>query len=249
MILKKVIFIILLSTNIYSCAEYKMISKKNEKNYFFSSGFALIYHENLYKDKILNKKINQNKIIVLHNTLKKNTPIKVINPENQISIVTKIHAKIDFPSLFNAVISKRIASILKLEKENPYIEILEIKKNKTFIAKEGSIFDEERNVAEKVPVSEIEIADLTTGKTINTTKFNTDKNFIIVIADFYYKNSAELLKKELILKTKFKSFYVKEINNKKYMLLVGPFKNFNALKNTYISLNKLGFENLNIIDN
>ena len=28
--------------------------------------------------------------------------------------------------------------------------------------------------------------------------------------------------------------------------LSGPFKNFNALKTTYISLNKLGFENLNI---
>ena len=39
---------------------------------------------------------------------------------------------------------------------------------------------------------------------------------------------------------------VKKINNKKYRLLVGPFKNFNALKTTYISLNNLGFENLNI---
>jgi len=39
---------------------------------------------------------------------------------------------------------------------------------------------------------------------------------------------------------------IKKINNKKYRLLVGPFKNFNALKTTYISLNKLGFENLNI---
>ena len=129
--LRKVIFIILLSANIYSCAEYKMINKKYKKNYFSSSGFALIYDENLYKDKILNKKINQNKIIVLHNTLKKNTQIKIINPENQISIVTKIHAKTDFPALFNAVISKKIASILKLDKENPYIEILEIKKNKS----------------------------------------------------------------------------------------------------------------------
>jgi len=226
-----------------------MNNNKHKKNYSSSSGFALIYHENLYKDKTLNKKINQNKIIVLHSKLKKNTLIKVINPENQISIVTKIHAKTDFPSLFNAVISKRIATILKLDEENPYIEILEIKKNKTFIAKEGSIFDEERNVAEKVPVSEIIVDDLTAAKITNVGKDNTDKNFIIVIADFYYKNSAELLRKELILKTKFKSFYVKEVNNKKYMLLVGPFKNFNALKDTYISLNKLGFENLNIINN
>ena len=39
---------------------------------------------------------------------------------------------------------------------------------------------------------------------------------------------------------------VKKINNNKYRLLVGPFKNFNALKTTYISLNNLGFESLNI---
>ena len=39
---------------------------------------------------------------------------------------------------------------------------------------------------------------------------------------------------------------VKKINNKKYRLLAGPFKNFNALKTTYISLNNLGFEIPNI---
>ena len=45
---------------------------------------------------------------------------------------------------------------------------------------------------------------------------------------------------------KITNLYVKKINDKKYRLYAGPFKNFNALKNTYISLNKLGFENLNI---
>jgi len=39
---------------------------------------------------------------------------------------------------------------------------------------------------------------------------------------------------------------IKKINNKKYRLFVGPFKNFNALKTSYISLNNLGFEILNI---
>ena len=42
---------------------------------------------------------------------------------------------------------------------------------------------------------------------------------------------------------------VKKVNNTKYRLFAGPFKNFNALKNIYISLNNLGFENLNIIKN
>ena len=42
------------------------------------------------------------------------------------------------------------------------------------------------------------------------------------------------------------NFYVKKIKDNKYRLLIGPFKNFNALKTTYISLNELGFEGLNI---
>ena len=72
------------------------------------------------------------------------------------------------------------------------------------------------------------------------------KNFILVISDFYFLDSANNLKKELLEKTKMINMSVKKINNKKYRLLVGPFKNFNALKTTYISLNNLGFENLNI---
>jgi len=54
------------------------------------------------------------------------------------------------------------------------------------------------------------------------------------------------LKKELEKKTKLDTFIIKKINNKKYRLYIGPFQNFNSLKSTYISLNKLGFEELNI---
>ena len=72
------------------------------------------------------------------------------------------------------------------------------------------------------------------------------KNFILVISDFYYIDSANNLKKDLSKKININNISVKKINNNKYRLLVGPFENFNALKNTYISLNKLGFEVLNI---
>ena len=40
---------------------------------------------------------------------------------------------------------------------------------------------------------------------------------------------------------------VKKIANNQYRLYAGPFKNINTLKSTYISLNKLGFDDLNII--
>ena len=85
--------------------------------------------------------------------------------------------------------------------------------------------------------------------TINQSKIEkiTGKdNFILVISDFYYIDSANNLKNELDKKTNIDNISVKKINNNQYRLLVGPFKNFNALKNTYISLNNLGFEGLNI---
>ena len=50
-------------------------------------------------------------------------------------------------------------------------------------------------------------------------------------------------------KTKNDKIKVEKIKNNQFRLLAGPFKSFNALKNTYISLNNLGFENLNILKN
>ena len=69
-------------------------------------------------------------------------------------------------------------------------------------------------------------------------------NFILVVSDFYYEDSANNLMEELLKKTKMNNISVEKINNKKYRLFAGPFENFNALKTTYISLNKLGFEDL-----
>ena len=67
-----------------------------------------------------------------------------------------------------------------------------------------------------------------------------------MINDFYSEDSAINLKNELFKKTGFSNILVRKISNNKYRLLAGPFKNFNALKTTYISLNNLGFEDLNI---
>ena len=54
------------------------------------------------------------------------------------------------------------------------------------------------------------------------------------------------LKKELNKKINLNNLSIEKISNTKYRLLAGPFQNFNALKTSYISLNNLGFEDLNI---
>ena len=179
-------------------------------------------------------------------TLKKNTPIKIINPNNNKELETKVSKRGLYPSFFNIVISKKIADILQIDLDNPYLEVYEIKKNKKFVAKESNTFDEEKNVALKVPVKKVEIDDLSKSNNVVKKKNNINKTFIIVIGDFYYAESANNLKKQLIKDTSSNNFSIKEIKSNQFRLYAGPFKNFNTLKSTYISLNNLGFDGLNV---
>ncbi len=246
--IKRTILIFFYVTFLYSCADYNVV-KKNKidvKKYFSSSGFALVYEDEFYTQKIVNKKINNSSLQIMHSFLKVNTPVKIINPENSKVVITKVYKKAKYPKIFNVVLSEEIASALSLDLDNPFVEVFEIKKNKTFIAKKSNTFDEEKNVAEKAPVEEIKVDDLTSTKQKTKKKIFKDNNFIILINDFYYEDSAINLQNELTKKTKLKNIFIKKVNNKKYRLLAGPFKNFNALKTTYISLNNLGFEDLNI---
>ena len=188
-----IIVILLLS---YSCADYKTqkTSKDEVKQYFTSFGFALIYDEKLYSQKIINKKISNNEdIIAMHSLLKRNTPIRIINPKNSKSIETVIIKKAKYPKIFNVAISKKLATTLELDFENPYVEINEIKKNKKFIAKKSDMFDDEKNVAEKAPVDEVTM-DTLLDNSLEKKKKEKFKNYTLAISDFYYFQSANSLK-------------------------------------------------------
>ena len=240
------------------CADYKSEKLKQiKKNFFYSSnGFALIYSDTLFdqggidrklnKDEFIDNKLNNEEIIAIHSSLKKNTLITIINPETSKAVDAKIFRKADYAKIFNIVISKKIATILELDTNNPYVEVYEVKKNKTFIAKEGNIYEEEKKIAASAPVDEVKMDDLSREQSEAKTESVNRKNFVLVISDFYYLDSAKNLKNELVKKTQTSNFSIKKINDNKYRLSVGPFKNFNALKSIYISLNNLGFEDLNI---
>ena len=182
----------------------------------------------------------------MHSSLKKNTHIKIVNPDTSKFIETKIFKKAKYPQLFNIVVSKKIAKILDLDLDNPYVEVYELKKNKTFVAKKSNTFDEERNVAESAPVDSVQMDDLSKEKDSEKNITVKNKKFVVIISDFYYYDSANNLKIELTKKVNSKKISIKKINDNKYRLLVGPFENFNTLKTVYISLNNLGFEDLNV---
>ena len=244
--LNKILIFFLVSL-IYSCANIDGYnsSSKIQKKYFNSKGFALIYDDSLFKNKIIRKKINNDEYVIFHSILKKNSKVRIINPTNSKFVEVKVKSKTNYPNMFSSVISKKIANDLDLDINNPYIEIQEIKVNKKFIAKKSNTFEEERQVAENAPVTEIKMDDISND--INEVeKLTKEYVFFIIISDFYYSSTADELKNDLKSKSKLANIFVKKINNKKYRLLVGPFKNFNALKSSYISLNNLGFDDLNI---
>ena len=243
--LKKSYLILFLFFFSASCVDYKI--PKTERKYYSSSGFALVYEDRFYKEGVISKKIDNDKKIALHNFLKPGTLIKINNPINSKEMIVKINKKAEYPKIFNIVITKNIASFLEIEEENPYVEFEEIKVNKTFIAKKANTFEEEKNVAEKAPVEKIEMSDITKNINLNKSEIKKSNKFILIISDFYYKDTASALKNDLGKKINIDNIFIKEISTNKHRLFVGPFKSFNTLKNVYISLNKLGFENLNIV--
>ena len=127
----------------------------------------------------------------------------------------------------------------------PFLEIQEIKRNKSFIAEKAKMFNEEKKIYSSAPVEKVQIDNIGT-KIVKNKKID---NFSIIIANFYSIDSAKLLKKSMIKKTiniNVKKIRIKAINKNNFELSVGPYNSINLLKNAYIELKKFGFEELNV---
>ena len=139
-----------------------------------------------------------------------------------------------------------MAKELNLDFENPYVEIMTIKENEKFIAKEASLFEEEKKVADTAPVTSIDINDMSAYKKSKKSKKKTP-SFIINIADFYFLDSAKNAKKRFEKEGNLVNIKIKKISVNKFRVYSGPYDSFNSMKDTYFSLKELGFENLDII--
>ena len=217
-----------------------------EKSYFSSKGFAYIYNENDYKQKIINKRFLNQESQISHNTLKRGTLIKITNPENKKHVVLKVSKKSRYPIFYEILITNPIAEKINLNKEVPYVEIEEVKINKTFIAQKAKIFNEEKKIHSNAPVEKVKIDNLS--KTEKIKQVNK-KKFSILVAEFYSKDSAEFLKKRLVEEvdlTEKGKLSVKKINTNNYQVISGRYISVNHLKDDYIKLKNYGFENLEI---
>jgi len=217
------------------------------KNYFLNKGFALVYSDILKKEKIISNKLDERSLIIFQKNLQKDTIVKITNLNNQKSIIAKVGRKSDYPNFYNSVLSVRISDVLKIDKNEPYVEIKELLENSSFIAKKSKTFDEEKKVAAKVPVESIKIKNLSKNIVKNEKIINKKFLYIIKIADFYFEQSAKdmilRIKKETIIK----KVKINKISSTKFRVFLGPFQNLDSLKNEFNAINDLQFENIEII--
>ena len=169
----KKIFLFLFIIFISNCAsinQTKIQSTQFLEDPFINKGFALIYNENLLKEKIISRKIDERSLIIFQKNLKKNTKVKITNIKNNKSVIATVGNNAKYPSFNNSVLSIRIADEIKLDKKEPYVEILEILENSVFVAKKAKTFEEEKKVATNVPVNNISISDLNSTQIKSSTK-------------------------------------------------------------------------------
>ena len=159
-----------------------------------SKGFAFIYSLEDFDKKIIKKKLNPDLPIIAHNRIRRGVLLKITNPKNGKNIILKNSFKLDYPDFYKVLITKTISDQIELNQNFPYVEIEELKKNKSFIAKKAETHDEEKQLKVKAPIEKVKISNI--GTTITKEK-NVSPKFIIILGNFYSLESAKLLKKGL----------------------------------------------------
>ena len=216
---------------------------------YTNQGFALIYDENLFNKKSISKKLDNRGLFIFHTKIRKNSFVKITNPENTKTVIAQVISnKAIFSNFYNSVITKRIVDELLLDENEPYVELSLISNKSTFVAKKAKTFDEEKKVAQKAPVDGITIDNLGTVEKKELPK-TSQSNFLysIKIADFYYKDSAENMIQRIKDETKLTNPVIKKLSQTKYRVLLGPFNDIKKIQESFDEIEKLNFENLKII--
>jgi len=248
--MKYKIFILLFFLN--SCVANQSVSnlKLKKGDYYSSKGFALIYQEKNFEDKLVSKKLDNEKLQIAHTNFGRNKVLVLTNPNNNKSIELPVTKKAKYPGFFNLLITKKVSEKLELDEQFPLLEINVRTKNRSFVAKKTVMHSEEKNVHDKAPVTKIKIDNISKNKINNKTKIQKKKKFYIIIGEFYSSKSAlnlrDMLAEKYIKKDLLK---LKKLAKTRYELSAGPYFTINTLKNGYFALNKYGFDNLDIKQN
>ena len=247
----KLILIIFLPLLLIGCDQTFTIKNENldllRDDKYRNSGFALIYNDELENI----KKIENRSLNIYHKSLKRKSMVKITNPANGNFLIAEVKSnKVKFSNFYNSILSPRIAETLDLDQNEPYVEIVLISKNSTFIAGKAKTFEEESKVAEKAPIDGIQINDLNnTIESNDKKKENQTFSYSIKIADFFYNDTAKMMIDRINKETSLKNSRIVKISKTNYRVLIGPFNDIKSLKNSFDKMNSLYFENLEILKN
>ncbi len=235
---------LLISFFLFSC---EPVGTNNyEKPVFNAKGFAYIYSIDDFNNKIIKKKIDTNNSLLAHNKIPRGVLLKITNPKNGKNLILKNSYKVNYPDFYKILITKSVSIQLGLNENLPYVEVEEIKKNKSYIAQKAETHDEEKQLQVKAPVEKVKISNI--GKTVEQTPVKNTK-FIIVLGNFYSHESANLLKKRVKTESpslRNKKILIKKKNKHNFEVFLGPYKTIKMMKNDYIALKQINFDEVDI---
>lgn len=240
--------IIILAFLFFSCSSN--YTKLDKREPYYSKGFAYIIKEDKPKKKspkTMNDNLSKR---VFNKFLRPNSLVKIINPDTKDYIILKNSISGKYPDFYKVSISSSVADEINLDKKLPLIEVLEIKKNKSFVAKKAKIFNEEKKITTNAPVTSVKISNISKNK--SKKKKKTESKIYIQIASFYSQDSAIFLKNRILSEIPNydkKKLQIVRKNNKKINLFSGPYNSISLVKNDYTKLVKFGFEDLDITIN
>ena len=216
---------------------------------YSNNGFTLVYSDDLYKNKLVNKKLQDRDLFVFQRNLKKNTTVKITNLLNKKSVIATVKSNSKYPNFYNSVITARIAGEIELDLKEPFISIESVDQNSVFYAGKAKTFEEEKNVANKAPVEGVNIVNISKSDKIkqNDTKLAKKFNYIIKIANFYYEDSANLVKERIMSETNIKKINIVKTAKNNFRLSIGPYKSVEKLREDFDQMESLYFENLELI--
>ena len=228
----------------FLCNCTQNIKISSDKKSYYSKGFAYIYNDKDFTNKIISKKLNNEFLLISNNKLRSGVLIKIINTKTQDAIILKNKSNIKYPEFYKILITEAVAQKLKLDNEMPLVELLEVKKNKSFVAGEAKSLMKKK-IHSNAPVEKVKIDNISKIEIKEVKK----SQIYINIAEFYSVESANFLKKRIINEIKnfdSKKLIIKIKKVNKISLLSGPYNSINLVKNDYTLLKNYGFEELDI---
>ena len=230
----------------------ELVDKKEKQeliNIVYSNkGFALIFDKD--DDYSFESKLDNTSLNILSPNLPNGTPVRITNIINGRSLITVVKKKTVIPIYYNSVITNRIVSELSINPDEPYIFIETINSNNLYVANDVKTFEEEKEVANKAPVEDIMVQSISLESEIKESKnknFVTNFNYIIKFADFYFEDSAIMLKNRLFEEYNIENILIKKLSQNNFRVYKGPYKDFEKLKKGFHNIENLEFDSIEII--